>query len=264
MKKSISLLVVIALLMSMSLASFAETTVQEVNVGDHKLNVEVSTPSDEESKKVTVVFESGYADDMSSFDDLFKALDGKATLIRYDRAGLGKSDDTTHRKTVDKQVDSLEKMLEELNVEGKIIIVAHSLGGYNARIYAKRNETAGIVLLDASHEDQHKAIYELEMPELWAMYVGQFIVEGSYLDVLYSADLTRDSRESMKNTPLVVISGNQHGIPAFEVVWKAFQEDLASLSDLSEHHVLDSGHYVHKDQLEFVKNQIIELIEEVK
>lgn len=264
MRKIISLLVMMALIMSMSLTSFAETGIQKIDVGDHELNVEVSNPSDDVNKQMTIVFEAGYGDDMSSFDELFKALEGKARLIRYDRAGLGQSDDTTHRKTVDNQVASLEEIMSELNVEGKVIFVGHSIAGYNARVYAKRNDVAGVVLLDASHEDQHKAIYELEIPELWATYVSQFTVEGSYSDILESAELTRNSRDAFRNIPLVVISAKKEGIPSFGDIWNNLQDDVASLSDHSERHILDSGHYVHHDHTEFVTEQILELIEEVK
>lgn len=262
MKKNIGLLIIAVLILNMTRLTFADTTTHLVDVGDHNLYVQDNNPKEDD--QVNIIFEAGYGDDMTSFDDLIQLLDGKARLISYDRAGLGQSQDTRKRKTVFHQVRSLEKILDELDIHENIIFVGHSIGGYNARVFSKRNDVSGVVLIDASHEDQNKGMKALLPPESWDMYMAQFTAEGSYKDINHSARLVRKSRNAYEDIPLIIIAGNQHGGGEIESLWIEYQNDLASLSANSEMYVLNAGHYVHQEQSECVAKRIIDLINDIK
>jgi len=121
MKKLIFLLVSALVLLNISCMSYAETETQLVDVGDHSLYVKDNNPNIE--GQMTIIFEPGYGDDMSSFDLIAKRLDGKARLIQYDRAGLGQSEDTNKRKTTRQQVKSLEKIIAALDVDEKSLLL---------------------------------------------------------------------------------------------------------------------------------------------
>lgn len=103
----------------------------------------------------TLLFESGrwgwYADWMP----LWKILPSSQRKCTYDRLGLGwtsKNPSPTNSKNV---ADELNRLLNEAGVEGKLIIVGHSLGGLYARKFFELfpERVSGLVLLDSTHEE---------------------------------------------------------------------------------------------------------------
>jgi pimeloyl-ACP methyl ester carboxylesterase len=79
-----------------------------------------------------------------------------AHVCAYDRAGYGWSDPSPRPRTVDHETDELHTLLERASIAGPYVLVAHSLGGYTARMYATRypDKVAGLVLVDAVTEGQ--------------------------------------------------------------------------------------------------------------
>jgi pimeloyl-ACP methyl ester carboxylesterase len=79
-------------------------------------------------------------------------------VCSYDRAGYGWSGATSLPRTSNEIVKELHALLEAANEKGPYILVGHSFGGYNVRVYYGQypNDVAGIVLVDASHEDQNE------------------------------------------------------------------------------------------------------------
>src|SRR5690606_36767095 len=63
-------------------------------------------------------------------------------------------------------VRDLERRLGNASVAAPYVLVGHSLGGLIAQQYARRNpqRTAGIVLVDATHENQFRRLEEVVRP----------------------------------------------------------------------------------------------------
>lgn len=76
-------------------------------------------------------------------------------VISYDRAGYGWSDESPHPRTSQNIVDELHQLLQILNISPPYILVGHSFGGVNMRLYASRypEKVFGIVLVDSAHEE---------------------------------------------------------------------------------------------------------------
>lgn len=72
----------------------------------------------------------------------------------YDRAGHGSSD-PSGPWSLEGWLADLEAWLGAMQVSGPYLLVAHSYGGYIARAFAAahRPDIAGMVLVDAAHED---------------------------------------------------------------------------------------------------------------
>jgi pimeloyl-ACP methyl ester carboxylesterase len=73
----------------------------------------------------------------------------------YDRAGLGFSDPATRRGSSANIVDDLHQLVDAAGIAPPYVLVGHSYGGMNVRLYASlhRNDVAGLVLDDSSHEE---------------------------------------------------------------------------------------------------------------
>jgi pimeloyl-ACP methyl ester carboxylesterase len=79
-------------------------------------------------------------------------------VCTYDRAGYGRSDaPPAHEpRTADRAMRDLHTLLENAGIAPPYVLVGHSLGGFHVRLFASRypDEVAGMVLLDANHEDE--------------------------------------------------------------------------------------------------------------
>ena len=84
-------------------------------------------------------------------------------VCSYDRAGLGYSDSSPRPRTSKVIAEELHTLLHiagnSAGIAAPYILVGHSMGGYDVRLYASlyRNEVAGMVLVDASHPEQTEA-----------------------------------------------------------------------------------------------------------
>ena len=76
----------------------------------------------------------------------------------YDRAGLGWSDPSPRPRTAALMVEELQALLATAEIPGPYVLVGHSFGGLLVRLYAARypQEVAGLVLVDAAHEQQYQ------------------------------------------------------------------------------------------------------------
>lgn len=118
-----------------------------IDVGGHKLHFNII-----EGNGTPILFESGNGDDRTVWQpilgDIYKATN--ATLITYDRAGLGKSEIDTNRISFLNEIKDLELALKKLGYSKKIFIVCHSFGGYYASLFTYRNikKVKGVVCID--------------------------------------------------------------------------------------------------------------------
>ena len=105
----------------------------------------------------TVVLEDGSAGVGSIDWRPVQALVAPATRVcAYDRAGFGWSDPGPAPRTAGRVAAELHTLLRGAGEEGPYVLAGHSLGGDFNRVYASAHpgEVAGMVLVDASHDDQ--------------------------------------------------------------------------------------------------------------
>ena len=74
-----------------------------------------------------------------------------ARVCSYDRAGYGWSESSQNPRTSQQMVEELRALLDEAGIEGPYVLVGHSLGGLNARLFASKypEKVIGMVLVDA-------------------------------------------------------------------------------------------------------------------
>jgi pimeloyl-ACP methyl ester carboxylesterase len=88
----------------------------------------------------------------------------KARVCAFDRASYGFSDPAPQPQILPDTVNDLHAALKAADVPGPYVLVGHSLGGLEARLFAQRwpQEVAGMVLVDTSPAAE--ALIEVNQP----------------------------------------------------------------------------------------------------
>lgn len=243
----------------MSCGKTPDSIEKNIDVGGFKLYIR-----SEGKGNPAVVYESAYGDASTSWSNIQSAVSKTAKSVSYDRAGLGKSEKSPNPRTSYYKARELHKLLQKSGVKGPYILVGHSLGAYNVRLFASMypKEVKGIVLIEPTHEDQHEKLILNQPPEVQELIKAQFKVEGTYDEFLESARQVKATRACLKNIPLTVITTNKHSVgQEYEDIWMDMQKDIVSLSKYGRHIIVDgSDHYIQNDKPEIVIGAINDMI----
>ena len=130
-----------------------------VNVGGYRLMLNCTGAG-----SPTVILESGWGDVSIEWRTVQPAIAKFSRVCSYDRAGYGGSDPGPTPRTSLQIATELHTLLKNAGEMPPYVLVGHSFGGYNVRVFngLYPNEVVGIVLADATQEDQ----YEL-LPKAW-------------------------------------------------------------------------------------------------
>jgi pimeloyl-ACP methyl ester carboxylesterase len=231
------------------------------------------------------------------YDDIQKTT----RVCAYDRPGVlhldqtfSRSDPVPQPTTAQNEVDDLVALLKAADVPGPYVLVAHSMSGTIARVFAGKHpdDVKGIVFVDATGPE-----FRAQMtPEQWKTY-KRFIATPLAKDLAAYPDFERqDFDETMDQTaaatalkpmPVVVLTASEKewsevtpkGIqagelppdtpPDFGVVmdraWSATQNKLAALVPGAVH-ITDahSGHFIMIDNAPVVIHAIRTVVDAVR
>ena len=104
----------------------------------------------------TVVLDAGRGDSFNSWRKVQPQIATFTRVCSYDRAGLGYSETSPFPRTSRVFAEELKRLLINDRIPPPYVLVGHSLGGANIRVYANQNPSsiAGMVLVDSVHPDQ--------------------------------------------------------------------------------------------------------------
>jgi pimeloyl-ACP methyl ester carboxylesterase len=116
--------------------------------GERTLHIVCSGPTD--AGRPTVVFENGGGPTLSTWSAQMEDIGATHRACAYDRAGIGMSEAAPEPWTTRDQVNDLATLLEAADVTGPLVLVAHSIGGWNAIVYTAGHpdQVVGAVLVD--------------------------------------------------------------------------------------------------------------------
>jgi len=128
-----------------------------VQVGSIRMNVDCSGQG-----SPTVILESGSGGPSVDWLMVQPEVSKFTRVCSYDRAGYGWSDSGPEPRSSLQIAHELKQLLQASGERGPYVLVGHSMGGYDIRVYTGQypNDVVGMVLIDASHEDQ-----DLRAPE---------------------------------------------------------------------------------------------------
>jgi pimeloyl-ACP methyl ester carboxylesterase len=126
-----------------------------------------------------VILESGLGDTYVSWRKVQPQIAKFTRVCSYDRAGLGYSESSPQPRTSKVMAAELHSLLKAAGIAPPYVLVGHSMGGYNVRLYASLfpSEVTGVVLVDASHPDQDN-----RFPSELKNMEGSWVREAEFLE----------------------------------------------------------------------------------
>ena len=116
----------------------------------------------------TVVFDSSQTAETSEWGLVQPVVAHETRTCSYDRAGVGFSDPGNRPASSANIVDDLRRLLIAASIAPPYVLVGHSYGGMNIKLYAYQypSEVVGLVFVDPSHEDQREEYRKLDPRQL--------------------------------------------------------------------------------------------------
>jgi len=107
-----------------------------------------------------------------AYAPVFDAMADRTRVCLLERLGFGNSDAPIpgRAQTARDYADELHALVERVSPDDEIVIAGYSFGGFIARIYADRHpdRVAGLLLIDAAHEDLFREMKRRLSAEDWA------------------------------------------------------------------------------------------------
>ncbi len=253
---------------------------RQIDVGGHRLFIYCTGTG-----SPTVVLDSGLGDSGFAWGNVSHGVAAFARVCFYDRAGLGSSDPAPMPRTSQQVVADLHVLLTKAAIRPPYVLVGHSFGGMNVRLYAGEypQEVAGMVLVESVHPDQFSRIGAVipapragesrQLHDFRAAFVDDIThpernPEGVDIDASV-AQVRRVS--SLGAIPLVVISRGRAEIEPPELagkaerIWQDLQTDLLGLSSNSIQIKAErSGHGVPGMQPDLIVTAIRKVVDAVR
>ncbi|MBU9722377.1 MULTISPECIES: alpha/beta fold hydrolase [Bacillaceae] len=217
--------------------------------------------------KPTIIMDAGYGDDSKAWGSVIEDISKLSNVLIYDRAGLGKSESSSKPRTSFEMVQDLKTLLIEAKIHPPYILVGHSFGGVNMRIFATeyQKDVKGLVLIDSTPEDYRKRFLPTMPQDFQQAYNKQFTSECNYDDFMESLKQLKETKIEL-NIPLIVLSAGSktHYSQESQKLWNEMQREILEISSEGELVIAEnSTHYIQNDQPEVVISAIKSLIDSV-
>ncbi len=267
------------------------------SIGSHKMHLVCRGQG-----PVTVVFEAGFGQFSKGWEDILEPVSKVTRACSYDRSGMGWSEESDLPRNSENIANELSALLKAAAIEGPFILIAHSMGGLHARVFAGLNPdlVKGLILIDASHEKQWDLVphHEITLPKRIQYFRGLYLraLFGLNRLVLLAGEKSQDPGPVtlLKRNPkfhktqyreLEAIPENQEIIRSVRLkndlplviitagirpenktpAWFELQKDLLSLSTSSRQvFAWESRHFVQNEQPELVLEEIFNMIDLVQ
>jgi pimeloyl-ACP methyl ester carboxylesterase len=124
---------------------------RSVDIGGRSLNIYCSGEG-----SPAVILDAGAGEPGYAWSEIQPEIAEFTCACWFDRAGLGWSDPGPFPHTSEATARDLHELLHRAGVPPPYVLVGHSLGGLDVRVYNRLypSEVAGMVLVESAHEDE--------------------------------------------------------------------------------------------------------------
>jgi len=232
-----------------------------------------------------VVLVSGFGSPQEYWNPVIPGLAANATVVTYDRAGVGSSEINDLPAHGEQSARDLHALLAKLALPGPYLLVGHSYGGFVARLFASMYpaDMAGLVLEETQHEDNLDEIRRILTGKDLETF-DQVLLPGFAApeNPKNESDFRNVTREQLKKSkplprmPFVVLTcrGRAYAMrPMFSEAALAamakLDEDLmgrlvASVPGGKQIMIEGTGHHVHVDKPAALIVPVVEMIGQVR
>jgi pimeloyl-ACP methyl ester carboxylesterase len=231
----------------------------------------------------TVIIENGLSFNTELYDTLYHEISKQTRVLSYDHAGIGRSTYNGKLRTVDNFTHELTALLKYKKISPPYILVGHSMGGFLIRYFAHLHpdEVAGLVFIEAPHEDWFAYIRSRHTPEELQYFNDFFdpskrkMTKGGLAELSYYSNIC-DSIRGKKislHIPVKMYTGTKESKWAKTfgydredlIVWAKMQGGiLDGLDDAQQYVDSNSSHIFHRDNLPLVMSGIQDLIQKCR
>ena len=114
----------------------------------------------------TLIFLNGFRMPFSSWQQVTEKLSGSNVILQYNRAGVGKTKRAITAQCGKTVVNDLDALLAQLDIQPPYILVAHSLGGIYANLFARKHpsKVSAIAMIDCPHPEEIQQQKQIKPP----------------------------------------------------------------------------------------------------
>jgi len=213
-----------------------------------------------------VVFESGF-NGSSPWELIQSQIAQKTATLRYQRAGLGRSDPGPDPRDAAQIAKELHALLSAKAVRPPYVLVGHSAGGMYVRVFAHMypKEIAGLVLVDPGTEETYERVFaEKTMEDVKKLGLPPAAL-AQWIAIPETNDEVRRA-SPLPRVPTVVLTSTQ---PAGEYpfqddqamqVWRREHDQLVARTPGAKHIVVENSNHGTIVKAPVVTEQILQMV----
>jgi len=218
--------------------------------------------------ETTVILDAGLGGTSEDWAKVQPEVANFTKVFSYSRAGLGKSEKASTPRTCKDIIEDLRSFLLSVNLNPPYILVAHSWSGINARWFVNQypDEIAGMVLIDAVHEDKYeqfeKVLSEEKASRMW-LFVKDPSKNDENIDRIASIEQVR-SKQNTFDFPLIVLTRATDSDELSKIETDLQVEFLKLSAKSKQYFSKHNDHFIQNSEPELVIDSIRQVVESVK
>lgn len=218
--------------------------------------------------EATVVFESGFGNDWSPWDQVASEIAPHARVLAYSRPGYGRSDPSADPRDAAHIVEDLRALLALRGHSPPYVLVGHSFGGTYMELFARAypEEVAALVLVEPRHRDFTSAcrdaglsgcaIPDSVVASLRPVEIAEYEAFAQTSDQIAAAG-------PFGAYPVRVLTADSHPgfAPEVEALWVSMLGSLADEAEHGEQRIFrGAGHNLQTERPHDVVEAILEVL----
>ncbi|HEX4824027.1 MAG TPA: alpha/beta fold hydrolase [Candidatus Polarisedimenticolaceae bacterium] len=260
-------------------AVFAAPAAELVDVGGYRLDTlraGAGAPA--------IVLVGGLGNELETWSQITPAAAELSTVVAYSRAGIGRSEPGPHDFTLHAAVAELHALLARLQVKPPYVLVGASFGGLIVRLYTSEYpaEVAGLVLIDATHEQQVQRWGKLDgtYPAAFRSFFEEKLKTLKGAEAAETRETMRiqaagavEGMKPLPDIPIAVLTSMKvdpnpqtvNQTAAGHEAWRAMHDEWFRQSRNGEHiETTRSGHHIQDDEPQLVLGAIRFVVDRVR